>query len=173
MLWVVGVWRVESLVTCGWRPAYEGAPPLRVGPPMPELCTSDGARLAPPSDCKASFSRRRARSVGVFVLVDHIGVWLCCLAAAVGSAQCRQTTLFPLCISAYSDLNPCVHGDHEPTGSTARAGGGWSEILGSERASLATYGGRPMGCAGHRVVDVSGRPRRCRCMLVRGGVHLW
>src|SRR3546814_18721504 len=110
---------------------------------MPELCTSDGARLAPPSDCKASFSRRRARSVGVFVLVDHIGVWLCCLAAAVGSAQCRQTTLFPLCISAYSDLNPCVHGDHEPPGLDARAGGGWSELLGSERTSLATSGDRP------------------------------
>src|SRR3546814_7554222 len=102
--WVVVGGGVESLVTCGWRPADEGAPPLRVGPPMPELCTSDGARLAPPSDCKAPFSRRRARSVGVFVLVDHIGVWLCCLAAAVGSAQCRQTTLFPLWISAYSDL---------------------------------------------------------------------
>src|SRR3546814_12583817 len=70
----------------------------------------------------------------------------------------RTDTLFP-----YTTLFRS-----EPPGSAARAGGGWSEILGSERASLATSGERPMGCAGSRVVDVSGRPRRCRCMLVRG-----
>ena len=142
---------------------------FRVGPQAPETCTwrrrSPFSATRPPGTAlPAAGSAGRSRSS----LVDQIRVWHATWQRPEVALTSRQTTLFLLCISAYPDLNPCVHGDHEPPGSAARAGGGWSEILGSERASLATSGERPMGCAGSGVVDVSGWPRRCRCMLVRG-----